>query len=99
MVLEGQGGGKVTGKDGVAVDLVPGQMAIVQQDGKPTKVVEVKVPVSVPCVVEKVEEPVYPTAQGSTLFERVKVLLAEIELRKGYEAKLKATVAGCGEVK
>lgn len=64
-----------------------------------TKVVEVKVPVSVPCVVEKVEEPVYPTAQGSTLFERVKVLLAEIELRKGYEAKLKATVAGCGEVK
>lgn len=64
-----------------------------------TKVVEVKVPVPVPCVVEKVEEPVYPTAQGSTLFERVKVLLAEIELRKGYEAKLKATMAGCGEVK
>lgn len=43
MVLEGQGGGKVTGKDGVAVELVPGQMAIVRQDGKPTKVVEVNV--------------------------------------------------------
>lgn len=64
-----------------------------------TKVVEVKVPVPVPCVTEKVEEPVYPVATGSTLFERVKVLLAEIEMRKAYELKLKAAVAGCGEVK
>jgi hypothetical protein len=43
MVLEGQGGGKVTGKDGVPVDLIAGQMAIVPQDGKPTKVIEVNV--------------------------------------------------------
>lgn len=64
-----------------------------------TKTVEVKVPVPVPCVVENVEEPVYPVATGQTLFERVKVLLAEIEMRKAYELKLKAAVAGCGEVK
>jgi hypothetical protein len=43
MILEGEGAGKVIGKDGVAVDLIPGQMAIVRQDGKPTKVVEVNV--------------------------------------------------------
>ena len=43
MVLEGQGGGKVTGKDGVPVNIIAGQMAIVRQDGQPTKVVEVNV--------------------------------------------------------
>jgi len=43
MILEGEGSGKVIGKDGVPVDLIPGQMAIVRQDGKPTKVVEVNV--------------------------------------------------------
>ena len=43
MILEGEGTGKVMGKDGVAVDLIPGQMAIVRQDGKPTKVVEVNI--------------------------------------------------------
>jgi hypothetical protein len=43
MILEGEGAGKVIGKDGVPVDLIPGQMAIVRQDGKPTKVVEVNV--------------------------------------------------------
>lgn len=65
-----------------------------------TKYVEVKVPVPVPCVVERVEEPVFPAiAEDAGLFERVKALLAELELRKGYEEKLKATVAGCGEVK
>lgn len=68
--------------------------------GCATKMVEVKVPVPVPCVVERVEEPVFPAvAEDAGLFERVKALLAELELRKGYEAKLKATVAGCGEVK
>jgi hypothetical protein len=43
MILEGQGGGKVTGKDGVPIFLGAGQMATVHQDGKPTKVVEVHI--------------------------------------------------------
>ena len=43
MVLEGEGGGKVIGKDGVPVDIIAGQMAIVRQDGQATKVVEVNV--------------------------------------------------------
>ena len=65
-----------------------------------TKVVEVKVPVTVPCITETVTEPVYPTVEGDAgIYERVKVLLAERELRKGYEARLKAQVAGCGVVK
>ena len=64
-----------------------------------TKTVEVKVPVTVPCVLEEVEEPVYPTAdQEAGLFERVKVLLAELELRKGYEERLRATISGCRAV-
>lgn len=62
--------------------------------------ITVKVPVAVPCVTEQVEEPVYPVASANAgIFERVKVLLAEVEMRKGYEAKLKAVIAGCGEVK
>ena len=43
MILEGEGGGKVIGKDGVPIFLVAGQMATVHQDGKPTKVVEVHI--------------------------------------------------------
>jgi len=43
MILEGDGGGKVIGKDGVPIFLVAGQMATVHQDGKPTKVVEVHI--------------------------------------------------------
>lgn len=43
MILEGQGGGKVIGKDGVPVELLAGQMAVVANDGKPAKVIEVNV--------------------------------------------------------
>lgn len=61
-----------------------------------TKTVEVKVPVIVPCVTEQVEEPIYPeVSEDAGLFERVKALLAERELRKGYEERLRAVVAGC----
>lgn len=60
----------------------------------------VKVPVPVPCITERIEEPIYPVAADDAgIFERVKVLLAERELRMGYEARLKAAVAACGEVK
>lgn len=65
--------------------------------GKPP--IQIKVPVPVPCVTEKIEEPIYPTvSEDAGIFERVKVLLAERELRKGYEAKLKAALSACGEV-
>lgn len=64
------------------------------------KVIRVQVPVPVPCITETVAEPVYPTVgEDAGIYERVKVLLAERELRLGYEAKLKAQVAACGEVK
>jgi hypothetical protein len=62
------------------------------------KVMEVRVPIPVPCVTEAVEEPVYPKAEEDDgLFVRVRALLAEIEMRKGYEARLKAVVAGCSQ--
>ena len=62
--------------------------------------VVVKVPVPVPCIKERPAPPIYPTvAEDAGIFERVKVLLAERELRKGYEAKLEAMLAACGELK
>lgn len=61
--------------------------------------ITIKVPVPVPCVTEQIKEPIYPTvSEDAGIFERVKVLLAERELRKGYEAKLKAALAACGEI-
>lgn len=64
------------------------------------EVIRVQVPVPVPCITETIEEPVYPTVVADAgLFERVKVLLAERELRRAYEVKLKAALAGCEEVK
>ena len=60
------------------------------------KTITVKVPVPVPCTTPHVEEPVYPKASADAgIFERVKVILAELELRKGYEAKLRAVAASC----
>jgi hypothetical protein len=62
--------------------------------------VTVKIPVPVPCITGTIQEPVYPTVEADTgLFERVQALLAERELRMGYEAQLKAAVAACGDVK
>lgn len=62
------------------------------------KTITVKVPIAVPCKTPQIEEPVYPKASADAgIFERVKVILAELELRKGYEAKLMAAAASCGE--
>lgn len=58
----------------------------------------VKVPVSVPCKVELPSEPVYPldTAKESEdLFSKVKKALAELEIRRAYETKLKAAAKSC----
>lgn len=56
--------------------------------------VRVEVPVAVPCRAPAVNEPTMPPP-GETLFDKVKSLLAEIELRKGYEAELRASVDAC----
>ena len=57
---------------------------------------EVKVPYPVYCKVEPPVEPDYPKAsQDAGIFERVKVALAEIELRRGYEAELKVLINKC----
>ena len=61
---------------------------------------QISIMVPVPCITEQVAEPIYPAVDKEAgIFERVKVLLAERELRIGYETKLKAMLAGCGEVK
>lgn len=62
--------------------------------------IEIKIPVVVPCIKEQPVAPIYPTvAEDTGIFERVKVLLAERELRKGYEAKLQAMLTACEEIK
>lgn len=62
--------------------------------------IEIKIPVAVPCIKEQPVAPIYPTvAEDAGIFERVKVLLAERELRKGYEAKLQAMLTACEEIK
>lgn len=64
-----------------------------------TKTVEVKIPIPVSCITETIPEPTYPIVQEEAgIFERVKVLLAERELRKGYEIKLRAALSACGEI-
>lgn len=60
--------------------------------------VEVKVPVPVPCKAPVVPEPAWPLAAMSVSasdFDFFKAALAEIELRKGYEARLHAALAAC----
>lgn len=56
----------------------------------------VKVEVPIPCLKQKVAEPVYPVVDPSDgLFVRVQKLLAERELRKAYEGELKAAETAC----
>jgi hypothetical protein len=62
------------------------------------KPVAVEVPVAVPCEAPKIERPAFPVASlspQSPLFDQVKALVAENELRQGYEAELEAAVGGC----
>jgi hypothetical protein len=56
--------------------------------------VEIKIPVPVPCVFDDVPEPQVPE-KGANIFEKVRALLVEIELRKSYEEKLKASISVC----
>lgn len=60
------------------------------------KPVPVNVPVSVPCVTPKIEEPKYPRSTlTDSLFTKIKNRLTELELRRSYEAKLAAAVKAC----
>jgi hypothetical protein len=62
------------------------------------KPVEVKVPVPVPCKAPDVPVPAWPLAAvtpSASDFDFYKAALAEIELRKGYEARLLAALSGC----
>lgn len=59
---------------------------------------EVPVPVIVPCVTSIPEEPTFPLQEANAsedLFTLVKKSLSEIELRKGYELKLKSALTAC----
>lgn len=59
---------------------------------------EVLVPVSVPCVVEIPQAPVWPTSLlpiDAGMFDRTKAVLAESESRKAYEERLLAALMVC----
>ena len=58
----------------------------------------IRVPVPTPCDPPKVEKPAWPVdnlADGSNVFEVARALWAEVELREGYEEKLRAAAEGC----
>lgn len=62
------------------------------------KPVTIEVPVAVPCQTPVISHPVWPTedlTDKSTLFEQVRALLAERELRQSYETKMEAAVSAC----
>lgn len=62
------------------------------------KPVEVKVPVQVPCKAPDIPVPAWPLAAvppSASDFDFFKAALAEVELRKGYETRLRASLAAC----
>jgi hypothetical protein len=64
----------------------------------PTKVVEVKVPVSVPCkvpTIEKINSPLSTISEDTSTYEKVKLVLIELELRRYREEQLEAVVNSC----
>jgi hypothetical protein len=62
------------------------------------KVLEVKVPVQVPCKVDLPQRPVFAVDGlpiGADIWEQMKALRAERKQRQGYEAELEAAVRAC----
>ena len=60
--------------------------------------VVVKVPVAVPCNAASVAEPDWnldQLAEGSAPVEKLKAVLADLELSRGYIEELKAELEGC----
>ena len=63
-----------------------------------TTPVEVKIPVSVPCKTPIIPAPAWPTSElraGDSIFRQVQLILAELQIRKGYEAQLEAAIKSC----
>lgn len=66
--------------------------------GMTPRVVEVKVPVPVPCKATPPERPLFAVdglAIGSGIWEQMKALRAERQQRIGYEVELEAAVKAC----
>ncbi|MBK9497322.1 MAG: hypothetical protein IPO08_22940 [Xanthomonadales bacterium] len=64
----------------------------------PARVVEVRIPVPVPCEAPDVEKPVFEVDRlslGAGIVEQMKALRIERKQRQGYEAELEAVVKGC----
>lgn len=62
------------------------------------KPVEISIPVAVECKIEAITAPAWPssfTSEKNGVFDDVKAVLQELELRKGYEAQLEAAVKSC----
>jgi len=74
-------------------------MALAGCAAKPVyRPVTIDVPVPVPCRAPEVARPAWPTqslSAGSGLLDQVRALLAENELRQGYEARLEAALQAC----
>lgn len=65
-----------------------------------TKPIEVLVPVQVPCKITPPNKPDFAVDNlgiGEDIFEKVKVLLAERQQRKGYELELEEAIKACNE--
>jgi hypothetical protein len=62
------------------------------------KPVDVTVPVTVPCKAPAIDKPKSPFEaldSNASIFEKVKMLLVDRELRKGYETQLEAAAGAC----
>lgn len=62
------------------------------------RVVEVQVPVVVPCKITSVPRPAFAVDSlplGAEIDEQMRALRAERKQRQGYEARLEAAVQGC----
>ena len=60
--------------------------------------VDVSMPLAAPCKAPRIDEPSWPlkkTDADAPLFDKTKKALAEIELRKAYEAELRAALTAC----
>lgn len=63
-----------------------------------SKTVEVKVPVPVPCKIQPVDKPqslLGTLKKEDDIHTKTKVILAEIEAKKAYEAQLEAAIKEC----
>lgn len=62
------------------------------------RVVQVQVPVAVPCKIAPVARPAFAVDSlplGAEIDEQMRALRAERKQRQGYEARLEAAVQGC----